>query len=73
MDDLDRQILDFAKLQWRFTGSRAVAIREQFGWTETEYFRRLNQLIDTPAAAANDPVLVHRLRRLRDRRLRRSA
>jgi hypothetical protein len=68
MTDLDRQILAFARLQWRFAGLRAEAIREQFGWTETEFFRRLNALIDTPEALAFDPVTVHRLRRLRDSR-----
>jgi hypothetical protein len=68
MDDLDQQVLDFAKLQWRFTGSRAVAIRERFDWTETEYFRRLNLLIDTAEALAAEPATVYRLRRMRDRR-----
>ena len=44
------------------------AIREKFDLSSTRYYQVLNQLIDSPAAAAHDPLLVRRLQRLRDHR-----
>lgn len=69
LTDLEREVLTFAKQQWRFTGSRAVAIREAFDWTESRYFQVLNEVIDRPAALAAEPTLVKRLQRLRRSRL----
>lgn len=65
LTDLDRELLSFARLQWRLPGARDAAIRERFDMTSTEYCRRLNDLIDRPAALAAEPMLVKRLRRLR--------
>ena len=36
----------------------------------TSYYRLLNELVESPDAADHDPLLVRRLRRLRDRRRR---
>lgn len=69
MTDDDRAILDFAALTWRDPGRREDALRERWG-TSTEYHRRLGQVIDMPEALTHRPELVHRLRRLRDRRRR---
>lgn len=66
MNDLDRAVLDFAGLRWKYLGAQATAIREQFGWTATHYFQRLNALLDDPEALIYAPQTVARLRRLRD-------
>lgn len=68
MTDDDRALLAFAGLFFKAPGARDTAIRERFGITPTEYHRRLNLLIDRPEALAADPVLVGRLRRMRDSR-----
>ncbi len=46
-------------------GGKEQAIADEFGITATEYYRRLNQLINRPAALSADPLTVNRLRRLR--------
>lgn len=66
MDQTDARVLEFAASWWRRPGSREQAIADRFGWTPTAYFRRLNQLLDEPAAAAAYPVVVGRLRRVRE-------
>jgi hypothetical protein len=63
--DLDRQILAFERQWWRQPGAKEQAIRDTFGVSPTRYYQLLNQLLDKPAALAEDPVLVNRLRRLR--------
>lgn len=68
LDDHDRAILAFERQPWRTTFAKDQAIVEQFGCTPTRYRQRLAQLVDNPAAHAADPVLIGRLRRLRDRR-----
>lgn len=68
MTDDDRAILTFAALTFRHAGSRDAAIREQLGLTPTAFYARLLRIIDTAEALEADPVLVHRLRRMRDRR-----
>lgn len=70
-----RTILNIERQQWTRTGEKLNAVREQLGLTETGYAARLNRLIDTEPALAAEPLLVNRLRRLRDgnRRTRRHA
>lgn len=64
----DREILTFERQAWRFAGAKETEIRELFGMTTTQYYQRLNQLLDSEAALAADPLLVKRLRRQRDAR-----
>jgi len=59
------RVLAFAASWWRRAGMRDQAIADQFGWTPVAYFRRLNRLLDEPAALASSPLLVGRLRRVR--------
>jgi hypothetical protein len=65
-----RQMLAFERQWWRHAGAKEQAIRDQFGVSSTRYYQMLNGLLDDPAAAAFDPVLVARLRRLRATRTR---
>jgi len=63
----DREILAFERLHWRYAGSKERAIRERLDLSPIGYYQMLNALLDKPAALAADPLLVNRLRRLRDR------
>lgn len=71
MDDLterQREILTFEGQWWKYAGAKESAIREQFGCSATRYYQELNALIDQPAALVAHPMLVKRLRRLRQTR-----
>jgi hypothetical protein len=75
LTDRDREILAFERGWWKYAGAKEAAIRQTFDLSPTRYYQLLGQLIDSPAALAHDPMLVNRLRRMRDRRVlrRRSA
>jgi len=60
-----RELLGFEHGWCGLAGPKERAIRERFGFSATRYQQLLNRVIDTPEALAHDPVLVHRLRRLR--------
>ena len=64
------EILTFERQWWKYAGAKEQAIRELFGMSGTRYYQVLNDLIDRPAALVHDPMLVKRLRRLRETRRR---
>ncbi|NYJ06112.1 DUF3263 domain-containing protein [Petropleomorpha daqingensis] len=66
----EHEMLTFERQWWRSAGAKETAIRETFGVTPTRYYQVLNALVDRPAALAADPLLVRRLRRLRNARRR---
>lgn len=66
MDDLGRAVLDLEREHPRYNGAKDDAIRRRLNMSATSYFQILNQLLDDPAALEADPVLINRLRRLRD-------
>jgi len=66
----DRDVLAFERRWWQFAGAKEQAVRDKFGMSATRYYQVLNALIDSPAALACDPLLVKRLRRLRQARQR---
>lgn len=70
LTDRDREMLAFERQWWRHPGSKEQAIKERFGLSPTHYFQQLNALLDMPAALAFDPLVVGRLRRLRETRAR---
>jgi Protein of unknown function (DUF3263) len=65
-----REVLDFERTWWQAGASKDAAIRERLGLSPTRYYQVLNRAIDLQAALEYDPMLVRRLRRLRDRRRR---
>lgn len=68
LDALTRDVLDFERA-WRRGGrSKPRSIRERFDITPTRYHQLLVRAIDAPEALVYDPVLVRRLRRLREAR-----
>ena len=70
LSDRDREILAFERQWWKYAGSKEQAIKELFDMSSTRYYQVLNGLINNPAALAEDPMLIKRLRRLRDQRQR---
>lgn len=70
LSDRDKSILDFERGWWRLPGSKEAAIRERFGLSTTRYYELLSTLLDSREALEYDPLVVRRLRRLRDRRRR---
>lgn len=70
LGERERSILDFERSWWQAPGPKERAIRAQFGLSTTRYYQILNDLLDDPDASAYDPLVVRRLRRLRDRRRR---
>ena len=71
LDERARQILDFEREAWKLSVPKARAIRERFGFSPARYHQLLNRVLDRPEALAYDPMLVRRLRRLREARRRR--
>jgi hypothetical protein len=65
-----RDILEFERT-WRGSGApKGAAIRQRLRLSSVRYSQELNRAIDLQAALEYDPVLVQRLRRLRDGRRR---
>jgi len=63
-------ILDFEKSWWQARAPKETEIRERFSLSAARYYQLLNALIDRPEALEHDPLLVKRLRRLREQRQR---
>jgi hypothetical protein len=66
----EREILSFERQWWKYAGAKEQAVRDMFEMSSTRYYQVLNSLIDRPAALAHDPMLVKRLRRMRQARQR---
>lgn len=65
---IEMRMLDFERTVFAHPVSKENAVAEQFGMGHTEYFHRLNRLLDEPAAMYYQPQVVARLRRLREKR-----
>jgi Protein of unknown function (DUF3263) len=70
LDERTRAILDFERSWWTERGTKQRRIRERFGISATRYQQLLMRAIDLPEALRYDPMLVRRLRRLRESRRR---
>ena len=68
LDDRDRAILAFEAEWRRHAGAKEDAIRADLGMSPARYYQLLSRLLDSPAALEHDPMLIKRLRRLRDAR-----
>ena len=64
----DQAILEFERSWWSVPGSKDEAIGRIFTLTPDEYSEILDRLIDDDDALQRDPLVVRRLRRMRDRR-----
>lgn len=68
LSEFHAAVLDFEASWWAADGSKEAEIRERFGLSSARYYQELNALLDDPDALAYQPLLVKRLRRLRQRR-----
>ncbi len=69
LSDLEVRILDFERSWWRYAGAKESAIKELFDMSAPRYYQLLNDLIDREDALLAQPMLVKRLRRLRQARM----
>ena len=65
-----KAILDFERTWWTGGGPKDAAIRQRFALSTGRYYQLLAELLDDREAQAYDPLVVRRLRRLRDQRRR---
>ena len=71
LSDRERLLLEFERESWKLTIPKERAIRERFGFSSARYHQLLNRVVERPEAVAYDPMLVRRLRRVREVRRRR--
>jgi len=69
LSDLEVRILDFERQWWKYAGAKDAAIKELFDLSTRSYYELLNNLIDREDALTASPLLVKRLRRLRQVRI----
>ena len=69
LSDLEVRILDFERQWWKYAGAKDAALRELFDLSTRSYYELLNNLIDREDALTASPLLVKRLRRLRQARI----
>lgn len=68
LTDRDRAILALEAAWPRHGGAKEETIRSALGMSPARYYQLLGRLIDTEQALEHDPLLVRRLRRLRESR-----
>ena len=68
LTDLEARILEFERSWWKHAGAKESSIKELFDMTPPSYYQLLNNLIDREDALLAAPMLVKRLRRLREAR-----
>ena len=70
LTERERSILEFERSWWAEPGPKELAIRERFDLSATRYYQLLGELVDSDDALEYDPLVIRRLRRMRDRRRR---
>lgn len=73
LSDRDAALLDFEYRYWpksapTAAGPKEAAIRNELGISPVSYYQLLNSLLDCGAALARHPVMINRLRAVRERR-----
>ena len=68
LSEFEVKMLEFERSWWRHAGVKESSTKELFNLTPPAYYQLLNNLIDREAAVMAEPILVKRLRRLRDSR-----
>lgn len=63
-------MLDLERTWWSEPGTKAAAIQARIGLSPARYYQLLAALIGSPEAAAYDPLVVRRLRKLQRNRRR---
>ena len=68
LSELELKMLEFERTWWRHAGAKESSIKELFNLTPPAYYQLLNNLIYRQEALMAQPILVKRLRRIRDAR-----
>ena len=68
LSNRDQAILDFERTWWSQPGSKDSAIRARFDLSATRYYQLLTALLDSEEAEIYDPLVIRRLRRVRELR-----
>jgi len=67
LNEQEQAILAFEGSWWTQQGEKDALVLERFGLTPDRYASALSDLLDRPEALEHDPLVVRRLRRLRER------
>ena len=70
LSERERAMLDFERSWWTDGRPKEAGIQDRFQLSPSRYYHLLTALLDSSDALAYDPLVVRRLRRLRDRRRR---
>ncbi|MFM6974289.1 MAG: DUF3263 domain-containing protein [Agromyces sp.] len=70
LSDEERAVLEFEARHPEVGPAKNQAVRTQLQLSPVRYYQLLSRLADSGDALQFDPVLVHRLRRIRERELR---
>lgn len=70
LSEREKAILDFERRWWSLPGPKEASIRRHLAMSATRYYQLLGSLVDSSDALDFDPLVVRRLRRVRDRRRR---
>jgi hypothetical protein len=69
LGEQELMILEIESLQWRFAARKEQVIRDQLGLSAIGYYQILNRLLDSETALAAKPMVINRLRRIREMKL----
>lgn len=67
LTDDELTMLTIERMWWQYSGLKEQYVREKLDMSMTRYYQRLNELIDTERAMADDPFTVKRLQALREK------
>jgi uncharacterized protein DUF3263 len=70
LDERSRDLLDFEREWWKHPAPKERLIRDRFDISAARYHQLLGRIVDSSEALTYDPMLVRRLRRLREERRR---
>jgi Protein of unknown function (DUF3263) len=63
LTESDRELLDLEESWWTRPGAKHTAIRQRLGFSPSTYYKRLAELVETPEALEESPLVVRRVRR----------
>lgn len=67
---LQKQLIDFEGSWWTYDAPKDQVVADQFSLTMPEYVEQLNEAVEADGAIEYNQLVVRRLRRLRNRRMR---
>jgi hypothetical protein len=70
LSERDAGILDLERTWWTLPGTKEALVRERLDMSLSTYRKLLAGLVDDPDALEHDPLVVRRLRRVREERRR---